>query len=337
MSDDSLPGSIGLLDPSSMGSVIEENKEEILIGSFPHYRRLPYPDKSNLCDCDKAFKDKVKGAMKEVGEKFASNQELDNLILSGTYQEGDWKCHRKKGSDKGDIENNLFYNFDGSVCFKKLAKTGIRFEKNPLKSKDGQYHYNYSLMKTESPSEPQYYNSKVIAELKGCVLTEPRDALRVWYDVKSSGKPEPKSRRPIRDKDFGLVVDIFTNEKVEKVNLADLIKHVFDGIITSFHYDKVEDSYYERTKEIISCKLGLLNNEDNARLDEFLKSSDGSESLLGERAKLFWYTKDGRIQTNPADDRCIFGELVVKYDKKERQDARCVINFKVLSLESSQS
>ena len=302
---------------------MSEEPKIIKIGNFPHYRRLPYPAtnkkiEKNLYPRDEAFKERVKLRMKTFKEK--TNPRLDNLILSGTYQE----------AGGFDVENNLFYNFDNSECFIELAKKGIRFEKQPLKSKDSQYHYNYSLMKAEDSKKPQYYKAEVIAKLEGCILTNPEDALRVWYDVKSR-KLEITSKSPIKNNDFGLVVDIFTDEEV---NLADLIKHIFDGIITSFHvYEPKNLDDCNRTKKLISYKL-KLNEENTSRLDELLKCSDDRESLLGKR-RIFWYTKDGIIQTSPADDRCIFGELVKSPNKNEK-DAKYMIDFKVLSLEPSQ-
>ncbi len=252
-----------------------ESNGKIVIGEFTHDRKLPFPEK---------------------GEKNLSESDLhfkskvrstmkDQYILCGEYQEGKEAV--------GDIENNLFYNF-GLDCFTQFADKGLRFEKISSKSEDHLFHYKYSLIGVGSSF--LNYNVRKIAEWKDIEL-DSLNSHRVWYNVRSqiNSKQVSKNADSIIG-NFGLKVKLYTNEEV---NSIDAIKPVFDGIISAFHkYEPLNIERYSKLSEELKVEVTSL------------KELNSYQSLLGKRALL---TKN--LQLNPADDRCIVGELV-KYPTK---------------------
>lgn len=248
---------------------------KIIIGEFTHDRKLPFPEKGEK-------------NLSESDRYFKSKVRSimkDQYILCGEYQEG--------RETVGDIENNLFYNF-GLDCFTQFTDKGVRFEKMSSKSEDSLFHYRYSLVGVSS--DFRNYNVRKIAEWKDIEL-DSLNSHRVWYNVRSQiNSKQVNSNTDLIIGNFGLKVRLYTNAEV---NSIDAIKPVFDGIISAFHkYEPLNIERYSKLSEELKVDINSLMELNSYR------------SLLGNRTLL---TKN--LQLNPADDRCIVGELV-KYPTK---------------------
>jgi len=100
---------------------------------------------------------------------------------------------------------------------------------------------------------------------------------------------------------FGLSVTIGASEG-HRVNPPTLIKPLFDGILSAFHSHNGQR--IELVAEILARKLNLPGREAAGHL----LSAD--MAALGVR-HLLWPWRDS-VQWNPADDRCIAGELLLR-------------------------
>jgi hypothetical protein len=125
----------------------------------------------------------------------------------------------------------------------------------------------------------------------------------VWLVMKAAGALLT-DQAPLNKEPFGLsvVIRIPRPAPPRHVNTAGIVKTLFDGIIASFHV-------YEGNHLAEICKrLGERLGRSPVEIAQYL--TDDTGAALGKR-RLVSLRADG-IQWNPADDRCVAGELLIE-------------------------
>lgn len=217
--------------------------------------------------------------------------------------------------EESDAENILFYNV-GASCFAQLTLTGLRFERvfsrppvppRPM-SKPPQHYHRYELVAKEK-GFTYWAPGPTLATWNG-LSVEPLSAYTkatsIWYSMKS--RSDQILARPTHvPSRFGLRVVIHAQRGVG-LNLAAVIKPVFDGVVAAFHR-------HDGTMEAeVSRRLARVLNVDKREVDDLLRN--GSVAVLGTR-RLLW-PWSAAVQWNPADNRCVAGELLLQESNARR-------------------
>jgi len=210
-----------------------------------------------------------------------------------------------------DIENILLYNVGGGH-FASLARYGIRLERsftypNPpefmLTQKPHYHHY------TAADTDTGFINwrvGQILAQWDNVIIPQLSSSTKIpsiWYPISTNSmkvihnpKEEPKH--------FGLKV-IISAQANKAINIANLVKPLLDGIISSFHAHNRENI------EILSQRIGVSLGQNPDDIAKLLCRKD--RAILGQR-QLVWLRKSG-VQWNPSDDCCLAFEVVVQTHK----------------------
>src|SRR5215211_2933134 len=122
---------------------------------------------------------------------------------------------------------------------------------------------------------------------------------------------------------FGLSVTVRHTEG-RGLNLTNLVKTVFDGAIASFHAHS--GPIADQVRASLATTLQIAPSEVDARL------LDQQRAILGARRLVWPFGRDG-IQWNPADDRCLAGELLsVRTDRGEWRLSGALFELKPASV-----
>jgi hypothetical protein len=204
-----------------------------------------------------------------------------------------------------DAENVLFYNV-GSGCFARSASAGLRFERGhgpipqPPVGLSAEHYHRYRL----SPAGSHFVHWR-----RGRTLARWEDALfdssaalrlpaQVW--ARTAAAAIELEGVATDGQLFGLSVTMHYPEG-RALNLANLVKTVFDGVITAFHVHS--GPIPDQVRSHLSQVLSISSIDVDARL------RDGRRAVLGARRLVWPFGRTG-IQWNPADDRCVAGELL---------------------------
>ncbi|MGH2965111.1 MAG: hypothetical protein ACRDMH_06995 [Solirubrobacterales bacterium] len=251
-------------------------------------RRLQYQPRGwQLC-----FRDKLREAVSELGAS-------DGELLHGRYL--------SLTEEACDAENALIYNVYPRY-FERSALHGLRFERAfvspppvPESDVNGDHYCAYGL--TPIAGDFFHWNrGTAIArvECDGCgALSGSTPVARVWRAVKSA-HVTPFERAGGDDDRFCLSVRLASPDGAAS-NPAAVVKPLFDGLICALHFHN-DPSTLDEIAGPIAASLGM-RREQTARL-----LSDPEFAVLGGR-KVAWPRMDG-VQWNPADDRCLAGELI---------------------------
>lgn len=258
-------------------------------------RPLPFEHKKG--GWTKPLRSEIKDAIEQM-ENNSTN------ILHAVYK------HKSPPSTRTpDVENILFYNV-GSKCFAHLVRTGFRFERclsdppePPSSMGLTDLHYSCYSLGTGQESFAYWKPTRVLARWDGVKMGTIKQDIKpawLWYRMKESNiEISAEAKREPRL--FGLNVTIRTPRQL---NLASLVKPVFDGIISSFHQHDGTD------EAAILERLSQQLEQSEDRLGHYLKSK--REAVLGKTRFLF--TRGNGLQWSPRDDLCVAGAFFQQYD-----------------------
>jgi hypothetical protein len=209
--------------------------------------------------------------------------------------------------DLCDAENILFYNV-GLGPFEQSCLKGLRFERifaepppNPAPLLSRPLHYQCYCPSDVKEGFRYWQRARILARwsLEVASLDALKSAARVWWLMRSQS-----NRLQIAADTqgwFGLSVSIRVDEGC-RVNAPALMKPVFDGVLSAFH------SHSGQRTELVAEVLARRLNVPARELTRHLLSP--SVAVLGVR-QLLWPWRDS-VQWNPADERCVAGELLVE-------------------------
>lgn len=207
-----------------------------------------------------------------------------------------------------DAENVLFYNV-GAGCFAHQSRVAMRFERvfsepppppRPL-SASALHYQSYRSATRRDEFLGWKRRQRLAAWTVACEPLRPLpSASSIWLHMKS-GACETSAGRNEKPSWFGMSVTISLPRRTV-LNLAEVIKPVFDGIVAALHSH--DGTMLEEVSHRLGEKLGV---EAKQIAQELL---DESRAVLGKR-KLVHPWRDV-VQWNPADDRVVAGELTIR-------------------------
>lgn len=205
-----------------------------------------------------------------------------------------------------DPENVLLYNV-GSSYFAEATRYGLRFERAfhieapcPQALAGQALHYHDYRIAPFS-SDPHYWKmGKTLATWsfvsdaqgsKSCAAT--------WYAMKRGQIATFPSEQTV-PQEYGLRLQLNVPIGV-RVRLAEVVKPLFDGVISALHYhDRTDQAELSRR---VANTLGVRVEEISALLQA------KTATILGKRRLLHRFRDN--VQWNPQDDSCFVGELRV--------------------------
>jgi len=204
-----------------------------------------------------------------------------------------------------DTENVLLYNV-GLSHFAEAARYGLRFERafqiivacpHPLTTQPLHYH-DYCIAPSGSPF--QHWNKG--GTLASWNFTSNAKAIKqcalVWYAMKTGKITTSNIHHTVPPRQYGLQLQLDVPYR-DRVRLPEIVKPLFDGIISALHYhDGTDQAELSRR---VATLIGAGANDISALLQE------KTATVLGRR-KLLHRFRDN-VQWNPQDDSCFVGQL----------------------------
>jgi hypothetical protein len=261
------------------------------IVKFWSSKRLPF--ESNTSD--------IKSVKKELKTKLLHLDVSVNNKLKAIYI--------SEEKDFVDVENVLFYNV-GICAFPKKLKE-IHFERkfsSPKKCSERNKLFNhyceYELVQQISSAIKE---DKILAKWEDVKFSKIRSndkAESFWYNFKKQSDKIKIIKKSNADSNFGIELFVKKPNK-DKKNVFNLVKPMLDGLICSFHNQKVVNN---SLIDILHDRLGC----EKSQIQKFLE--DKKKSPLWEKEILKNYGKKS-IKWNPADDVCTNVRLVIDTSK----------------------
>lgn len=260
-------------------------------------RRLPF---DNLKDWQRKQRSELAEALKRLEAN--AGETLSALYIS------------PNDNDRFDAENILFYNV-GSAAFRKSAIHGLVFESTVtsaptpvegITEEAGRHYHRYELHSGNSDLQYWVPNGEPIRLIAHCNTPLKNDIkpATIWYALKTTGVLSPP-RRLVPFSKFALLVTI--KAETRTINLASIIKPVFDGIISAFH--RYVGTDLEQVSYRLGERLGVASVETSALL------LDDRSALLEDRTVIH-LRRDG-VQWNPKDDDCVAGAIYFERDPQQ--------------------
>lgn len=210
---------------------------------------------------------------------------------------------------RADVENILFYNVRSNTSFRKSSRHGLRFcyvaeepPKPPESSEDFPHYQSYQLGKIDA----LFLNGlqKVASYEFGLPCSHKPELNDVWWgsvNFEWNLKAEWKlklNRGEVLER-FALRVDARYPQLTGEYAVR-RVKKVFDGIASAMHFWK--NPHEELVRKVVShLKVSSKSVREKFQTNE--------HALLGERhPSQNW---------NPADDRCVAGELLISPNTEE--------------------
>jgi hypothetical protein len=247
--------------------------------------------------------DKLSAELREMRAELASRVRLlecsSDELIHGVYASG--------VKDTCDAENILFYNV-GLGPFAHSSPMGLRFERTfadpppiPRSLSNIPLHYHRYCPADASGGFRHWRQRRSLARWNLETTTPDmfRSASRTWWLMRSQPENVQIGSGPSLGW-FGLRIQIHAHDRY-RANAATLIKPLFDGVISAFH---------AHTGQKIDSIAGILSGRLSVSAEEVKSYLLSSEiAVLGAR-QLLWPWRDS-VQWNPADERCVAGELVL--------------------------
>lgn len=234
----------------------------------------------------------------EIGKAVAELECGPEQILHGAY------ISNVRDRQPVDTENILYYNVPTN-CFAKSARVGIKFERvyaappvAPPPMGPRALHYQSYRLLNRKAAFSNWSVANVAVSFVGARFRSTAPEM-VWEAMKEHRKLDVATER--LGSYFGLSITLQPPRGTTSLNLAKLLKPVFDGVVSSFHQHDGTDG-----PELGRRVASSLESEPE-RISQLLQ--DGSQAVLGRR-RLLWRRGDG-VQWGPADDRCVAGELLL--------------------------
>lgn len=250
-------------------------------------KRLPFEPTGWLKD----FRQNLRRA---VGQLRVERHELLHAIYASPVRE---LC---------DTENILLYNV-GPSSFAEAARYGLRFERafqinvacpRPLTNEPLHYH-DYFIASFCSPF--QHWNKeKTLASWSFMSNAQAiKQCASVWYAMKT-GKMALSAPHPSTPSQYGIHLQLDVPYGT-RVRLPEIVKPLFDGVISALHYHDGTDE--SELSHRVAASIGTQAQEVNVLLQV------QTATILGRR-KLLHRFRDN-VQWNPQDDSCFVGQLQV--------------------------
>lgn len=204
-----------------------------------------------------------------------------------------------------DLENILFYNV-GPSHFTSLATTGLRCERSytypspPYALEIPSLHYYRYTMGEVHQGFYCWQAHRILAAWDNVLI--PRlmgkvTAGNIWFHIRS-GQFKLFQMPGKALKQFGLSITIKVPDTTG-VHLANAIKPIIDGIVSSFH------AYQGSEVQQVSQRLGNELGQNPEVIAQMLVQQ--SRAILGVRQVVRPYRN--HIKWDPADDLCLAAEL----------------------------
>ena len=225
--------------------------------------------------------------------------------------------YRSEERSFADVENILFYNV-GTGRFAGLTSQGLRFERSfiappPHSSmpKDSSLHYHWYAPSLPGETYAHWARGETLASwsVPSVPLRPTPSAGDVWLGMKEAPSVTTSEISEPLDY-FGLTVRVFLPAGAT-LNLTNLVKPLFDGIIAGMH------SHDGSKLDEVARRLATSLNAEPAHIRTALM--DSRNAVLGKRRLL--YPRGTGIQWNPADDLLVAGELHVTSDSSAEQSS----------------
>ena len=221
-------------------------------------------------------------------------------VLAATYGSPD--------SDLCDVENVLLYNV-GARALRMVARNGLRIERSfscpepPIPLAGTGRHYMRYELSSRTGDFQAWSEESVLAEWTGIpmpVLTEASKPASIWFPL-ANADIEPlgllEVQRPFA---MRLVLEVPANVHVAP---AKVIKPLADGTVAAFHCH--DGSALSELSRRVSAQIALQPDAIAQKL------VDDRHAVLGPRRLLHAWGKS--VQWNPADDRCLALELLLRH------------------------
>jgi hypothetical protein len=250
--------------------------------------RLPF---DNLKEWQRAQKRDLDGAIRQLNGDAGG-------VIAATY------LHPAGEQGRFDAENVLFYNV-GAAAFRRIATVGLEFESaaaTPPPAPQlaaGSLHYQRYESRQRRAGFLYWRPLGTPVSLSVAGVAPMRNDTKpgtVWHDVKTNGASTGPRRLAAGSK-FALVVTIKGGDR--QLNLAAVVKPVFDGIISTFHV------YNGNDLDVVSARIAERLGQAPGDVSSLLL--DRRLALLDDHAVVHPY-RDG-VKWNPKDDDCVAGAL----------------------------
>ena len=212
---------------------------------------------------------------------------------------------------RGDIENVLFYNVRKDTSFRKSPRNGLRFRylaKEPPDPPEREEHFphyqSYQLGKKETPFLDEYEN---VASYEFDFAPSQKPELNdVWWGSVNAEwnlniEWKLKLNRGEVLERFVLRVDARYPQSTGEYAVR-RVKKVFDGIASAMHVWTNQ----KRVDEVASCVAAAYQEVSCESVRAKLQNNN--HAFLGKNNKQRW---------DPADDKCVAGELLLSPNSKD--------------------
>lgn len=227
-------------------------------------------------------------------------RESDNEILHCLYV----------NSARGlvDAENVLIYNL-GPGYLAQAGASGLRFVRtfsdppaSPMTlDPTGPIHYlEYGFT---DPSSDSTKKGQLLAEWQDVPWPGTNSVPKVgalWFALRTS-KPTVYGRLDDPVAPFGIRIEIGVEKPV--LQPVHVLKPLLDSVVSAFHLQAADDA--DVTEHVAEQARTL----DRKQVGAFLR--DEHYNVLGSRAVVGLYR--GGVKWNPADERCVLAQIVLKY------------------------
>lgn len=204
-----------------------------------------------------------------------------------------------------DTENILFYNV-GESHLAAATRFGLRFERAfhintscPVPLIDRLQHYHrYTLMPISSEFQHWHVDTVLAQWSFSCDAAAIKRCASVWYAMKTGQMIAPSES--IQPERYGIRLRL-TVPPGSRVQLASILKPLFDGVISALQYHHGTDE--AELSRRVAAQLNIPLHEATALLRR------RNASVLGQGRLLHRWGQG--IQWNPKDDACVAGELLL--------------------------
>ena len=197
-----------------------------------------------------------------------------------------------------DVENATFFNI-GLGTFAHLVETGIRYERSfgaPPPAPDGAVYPHYLRYSYDS-GLVGWREGALIAEVGPTTLTQFARPGTVYAAIR---RQNPPPTEPPWEGRFILRAQLAAPAEM-RGRLQNHVKAILDGVVCAHHQHDGSD--LTGVASGLALMGGITTREARADL------VDPRWASLGER-RLLWQ-RQGAVQWDPADDRCVAGEITL--------------------------
>ncbi len=206
-----------------------------------------------------------------------------------------------------DVENVLLYNV-GPSALKHLTMAGLQIERryqevtSPAGSSPAIEAHHMRFATVAAGAGPEFWDRGAdLIRFEQIELQSLTKVAPIWLAIRRQTAAPP---RPVglESDPFGVRVIIRGTAKAGPQNFAELVKPLLDGIISAAHGHDGQ-RLDEITDRLVATGLASAGEIRQQLTDE-------RWSALGVR-KLLWPFGAKGVQWNPADDRCVFAEVLL--------------------------